>query len=58
MVFLRWYLTETNPSPTVNKIKFVDIHQHLPTDTPSVSPEERAASLRARRIGALRRYGY
>lgn len=57
-VFLRWYLAEGNPAPTVRTVRFDDIRNHLPSDTPVVTAEQRAGQLRARRIGALRRYGY
>jgi hypothetical protein len=52
----RWLRCNSQPLPTLKKIKFADIRKHLPADTPTISAEERVASLRARRIGAqLRR---
>lgn len=57
-VFLRWYLADANPAPTVRKIRFDDIHRELPDDTPEMTLDQRAVLLRERRMAALRRYGY
>jgi hypothetical protein len=57
-VYLRWYLAETEAAPTVRKVKFDEVRKYLPTETPSVAPDVRAAQLRSRRLSALRRYGY
>lgn len=44
------------PDPTIKLVKVAEVRDHLPADTPVVTPEERAASLRRRREGAqLRR---
>jgi hypothetical protein len=44
------------PDPTVTKVPFAEVRDHLPADTPVVTPEERREQLRARREGAqLRR---
>lgn len=52
----RWYQCDTNPVPSLKKVKLADVRTHLPKDTPHVSPEERDAKIRARARGAqLRR---
>lgn len=52
----RWYQCDTNPVPTLTKIKIADIDKHLPADTPRVTAEERDQSVRERARGAqLRR---
>jgi len=44
------------PDPTIKKVPIADVRQHLPTDTPTVTPRERHEQLRIRREGAqLRR---
>ena len=52
----RWLRSDSTPLPTAKKVPFADIRKHLPSDTPTMSPQERDASLRLRRKGAqLRR---
>jgi hypothetical protein len=52
----RWYKCSSNPVPTLKKVKLSEVRQHLPKETPRVSAEERAQSIRARARGAqLRR---
>lgn len=52
----RWYQCATNPVPTLTKVKLADVRNHLPTETPIMSREEREQSIRARARGAqLRR---
>ncbi|ONH32621.1 DUF1214 domain-containing protein [Pseudofrankia asymbiotica] len=56
VIQLRWNRASDHPDPTVRKVPFAEIREHLPADTPQVTPAERAAQLRARREGAqLRR---
>jgi hypothetical protein len=44
------------PDPTITKVLFADVREHLPSDTPVVTPAERLEQLRNRREGAqLRR---
>ena len=44
------------PDPTIRKVKLAEVRDHLPADTPVVTPDQRVESLRARREGAqLRR---
>lgn len=56
MILGRWLSCNRFPEPTLIKVKFADVREHLPADTASVSPEERDATIRARRQAAqLRR---
>jgi hypothetical protein len=56
VVQLRWNLASDHPDPTMRKVPFAELRDHLPADTPVVTPEERAEQLRRRREGAqLRR---
>jgi hypothetical protein len=40
------------PDPTIKRVKVSEVRDHLPADTPVVTPDERAESLRKRREGA------
>jgi len=52
----RWTQCDSQPLPTLKRVKLADIRQHLPADTPVVSEEERREVLTQRRLGAqLRR---
>jgi hypothetical protein len=56
VIQMRWNQASDYPDPTITKVPFADVRTHLPADTPTVTPGERAAQLRARREGAqLRR---
>jgi hypothetical protein len=48
----RFYRADEYPEATVTKVPIADVLQHLPTGTPVLSAEERAAQLRHRRTGA------
>jgi hypothetical protein len=55
-IFGRWLQCSSAPVPALTKVKLAEVREHLPADTPVVSPEERLELLRRRRIGAqLRR---
>jgi hypothetical protein len=54
-IYGRWYDCDSNPLATLTRVSLSDLRNHLPADTPVVSPEERAAELRARVRGAQRR---
>ena len=47
----RWFDTDARPTPTAKVVKLADVSAHLPADTRRVTPEERDALLRDRRIG-------
>lgn len=52
----RWYRCETNPVPTIKRVKLAELRNHLPSDTPQVNQAEREQSIRDRARGAqLRR---
>lgn len=56
MLIGRWLGCSSNPVPTLKRVPLASLFEHLPADTPRVSSAERAAQLRARRIGGqLRR---
>jgi hypothetical protein len=55
-VFGRWLQCDSQPTPTMTRVKLADLRKHLPADTPVISAEQRDAALRLRRKGAqLRR---
>ena len=54
-IYGRWYDCDTNPTPTIKRVKLSEVRTHLPTDTPPVTPEERAQELRSRVRAAQRR---
>jgi len=44
----RWFDCSETPTPSLKRVSFDKIREHLPADTPVVTPEEREAELRAR----------
>ncbi|MBK7252268.1 MAG: DUF1214 domain-containing protein [Gammaproteobacteria bacterium] len=56
MVIGRWYEADSHPMPTLTRVPFAKVREHLPPDTVMVTREQRAGQLRKRRIGGqLRR---
>ncbi|MGO8858247.1 MAG: DUF1214 domain-containing protein [Steroidobacteraceae bacterium] len=56
MLIGRWYRASSHPTPSLKKVPFHALRDHLPASTPLITPGERAAALSKRRIGAqLRR---
>ncbi len=56
MLIGRWLGCSSYPVPTLTRVPLSELRRHLPADTPAITAEERAAQLRARRIGGqLRR---
>ncbi len=56
VIQMRWNRASDYPDPTIKKVLLAEVRDHLPADTPVVTPEQRRESLRARREGAqLRR---
>ncbi len=53
-IYGRWYDCDSEPLPTITRVKFNELRQHLPEDTPVVTPQERAEELR-RRVQACQR---
>jgi hypothetical protein len=58
-VLMRQYFQDTPVGlPSVRKVRFDEIRQNLPADTPAVAPAERARQLRDRSWAMLALYGY
>jgi hypothetical protein len=56
IIQMRWNHASDYPDPVITKVPFDEIRDHLPADTPVVSPEQRREQLQARREAAqLRR---
>ena len=56
MIIGRWYQADRLPIATLKRVPLTELDRHLPADVPRVTPDERAAQLRERRVGAqLRR---
>jgi len=51
----RWNQASSAPHPTMTRVRLEDVREHLPADTPVVTPEERERTLRERRMGAQMR---
>lgn len=51
----RWNQASSAPRPTLVRVPLDAVREHLPSDTPIVSPEERDRALRERRMGAQMR---
>jgi len=49
---MRFNRAKEAPPAKVTRVKLADVRQHLPADTPVVTPEERKRILSARREGA------
>jgi hypothetical protein len=56
VIQMRWNHASDYPDPTIKKVPFAQIREHLPTDTPVVTAAQRREDLRHRRESAqLRR---
>ena len=55
-LLFRWVVADHGPATETQIVPFDEIRAHLPTGTPTVSPEERAETIRRRRRGAQRRF--
>ncbi len=53
-IYGRWYDCDSEPVPTITRVKLSALREHLPADTPFVSPAERTEELR-RRVRACQR---
>ena len=51
----RWTNCDSNPVPSIRKVKLRDVRSHLPAETPIISPEERERTIRDRRAALLER---
>ncbi len=54
-VYGRWYDCDSCPKPTISRVPLAELRRHLPADTPTVTPAERARVLRERVRAAQRR---
>lgn len=55
-VQVRWYYAQRAATPIARKVRFDEIRDYLPADTPSVGPDARAAALSVRRRAVHARY--
>jgi len=51
----RWYGCDSTPLPTIQRVRLAEIRNLLPSDTPAISTEQRAAELLTRVRAAQRR---
>jgi hypothetical protein len=56
LVQWRWYLAATHPVPVVKSVPLADLRRHLPTPTPSVTPEQRRSAVQTRSAFVRRNY--
>jgi len=49
IIQMRWNHADAYPDPTIELVPLAELRDHLPADTPVVTPEQRAEQLRARR---------
>lgn len=57
LITMRHYFSPETVVPEVVRVPFNEIKQHLPSDTPVITPKDRVESLRKRRIAYLNRHG-
>lgn len=54
-IYGRWYDCDSEPLPTIKRVKLASLRDHLPADTPLVTPDQRAEELRIRVRACQRR---
>lgn len=54
-IYGRWYDCDSHPIPVIKRVPLAELARHLPGDTPTVTPAERAEQLRVRVRAAQRR---
>lgn len=54
-IYGRWFDCDTCPTPIIKRVRLTELRKHLPSDTPIISPEERAEELRIRVRACQRR---
>ena len=54
-IYGRWYDCDSEPVPTIRRVKLAELRDHLPPDTPVTTPQERAEELRVRVRACQRR---
>jgi hypothetical protein len=55
IIQVRWYQANSAPSPTLRRVKWANLRDELPADTPVITEAERKETLRARFRGAQMR---
>jgi hypothetical protein len=54
-VYGRWYDCDSNPTPTIRRVSLAALREHLPKDTPVITPADREVEIRERVRAAQRR---
>jgi hypothetical protein len=54
-VYGRWYDCDSTPLPIIKRVPLSEVREHLPRDTPVVTPEQRAVEVKDRVRAAQRR---
>jgi hypothetical protein len=54
-IYGRWFDCDSSPTPVIKRVKLAALREHLPSDTPVISTEERAEELRVRVRACQRR---
>lgn len=54
-IYGRWYDCDSAPTPLIKRIPLAKLREHLPADTPAISPQQRAEELRIRVEACQRR---
>jgi hypothetical protein len=58
VLMMRIYFAKAVPGATTRKVPLHEVRRHLPADTGSVTPEQRAEALQRRARASLIRYGF
>ena len=58
VALLRWYFTDSYPTPAARVVRIADLRAELPEGTVWVTPEERGQALNERRAAVMKRYGH
>jgi len=58
VALLRWYFTDSYPTPAARLVRLADLRAELPGETVWVTPEERQQVIGERRGAVMRRYGH
>lgn len=54
-IYGRWYDCDSEPVPTITRVKLAELRRHMPEDTPVVTPGQRAEEIRRRAVACQRR---
>jgi hypothetical protein len=58
VALLRWYFTDSYPTPAARVVRIADLRAESPQETVWVTPEERRRALDDRRAAVMKRYGH